>query len=331
MDKKNKRYIINVGIFFLVIFLAFYFHNTKIYTFSKSALVMDTFIEIEIETKDKDGAKLIDESINLIEKYEKKFDFYNEDSEISKINELTNSEIDEEIFEILKMSEEIYNQTGFLYDVSVGKLSKLWDFDNQVIPTEDQLEQTLRQVGFDKVSYTKKNITKPKELELNFGSIAKGFIIDKVIELLRANNVETAIINAGGDIRIIGKKKPLLIGIQHPRAERGELFGKISIANNAIVTSGDYERYFEIDGIRYHHILNPQTGYPANENISVTVIAENAMLADAYSTAFFVMEHDKAVELADRIDGVEVMMVTEINGKLEKIFSNNMKRYIEEE
>ncbi|HKI61198.1 MAG TPA: FAD:protein FMN transferase, partial [Mariprofundaceae bacterium] len=125
---------------------------------------------------------------------------------------------------------------------------------------------------------------------LDFGAIAKGYAIDRGIAILRKHGIQNAIINAGGDIRIIGSHdgKPWRIGLRHPR-NKGEVLGTLSLVGDiSIVTSGDYERYFDYKGKRYHHILNPQTGFPATASQSATVLAQEATLADAWSTALFV-------------------------------------------
>ena len=165
-------------------------------------------------------------------------------------------------------------------------------------------------------------------MELNLGSLAKGFIIDKAVEYLMDHEIESGFVNAGGDILIFGQKTPLKIGIQHPRSGRSELIGTILLKNNAVVTSGDYERFFIEDGIRYHHILNPKTGYPADKIVSVTVISEKAVLADAYSTALFLLRPDQAIELANTLNEIEVKLFYMEDGILKSLQTKNMKDYM---
>ena len=134
--------------------------------------------------------------------------------------------------------------------------------------------------------------------------------------------------NAGGDIRIFGKNKAIKIGIQHPRKAQNEIISILNIQNSAVVTSGDYERFFMQDGKRYHHILNPQTGFPAKNAVSVTVISKNAMLADAYSTALFLMPHREAIELVEQTKDLECIIFYENNSVLQNVQSSGMKKYV---
>jgi len=164
-------------------------------------------------------------------------------------------------------------------------------------------------------------------MKINLGSLAKGYIVDKVVEYLKQQNVISGFVNAGGDMRIFGRGKPFKIGIQHPRSESNEIIDVINVGNMSVVTSGDYERYFMKDGKRYHHIINPLTGYPSQNAISVTVISETALIADAYSTALFLLEPEQSLKLAEETDELEAVVYFIKDDKIEKLETKGFKKY----
>ena len=328
MNKKNIYVIIKIFIFVGLIFLGLYLHENRVYHYQKSALIMDTLVDIQIGIKDDNGMKIISKTFDLMQEYDDLLDYHDEESELSILNSKTESKMFPELYEMLKIGKKLYNESAFRYDLSIGKLSDLWENEN--IPSKEEILSAKEFTGFDKIKFDSKTINKPEELKLNLGSIAKGFIIDKAIEYLIENGVESAIVNAGGDIRIFGYDNKIAVGVQHPRAEN-EIIAKLNVGNVALVTSGDYERYFIKDGIRYNHIIDATTGYPANENISVSVIAKNATLADAYATTFFVMPAKKALELANKTDDVDLYLVKMENDELKTFKSNGMEKYLTKE
>ncbi len=326
----KRKDIINIVLLVIVLSLGAYWHFNKKYTSSKAEFLLDTIIEITITTKEKDNSSLLDSTFALISKYDNELSFHKEGNFLWDINNSgkTSFMITKDVFDILSISLELYNKTDSLYDVTIGALSEIWNIDSEIIPSKEAVDQSLDHVGFDKISFSDGELIKPTGVKLDFGSIAKGFIIDKVVDHLKSKNVISAIINAGGDIRIFGKTKPLKIGIQHPRKPRNEIISVLSVQNSAVVSSGDYERFFEKEGIRYHHILNPRTGYPANNSVSVTVIAETAIIADALCTGLFLMKPEKAIELVNNTKNVEAIIFFLDKEKLKSIESVNMKNYI---
>ncbi len=326
----KKRDVVNITILVAVIaFGAISFANRK-YTFSDTKFLMDTIVDIKIETKDKDAEFAIDAAFEIINEYEKVLSFYDQDSELWKFNNsITNSmPLDEDLLQVFFLSKQLYHDSDSLYDITIGVLSELWDFNKLHIPSEDSIKTALENVGFEKLTLEGVHLTKAEGVKVNLGSLAKGFIIDNVVEYLVSEEIKSGFVNAGGDMRIFGQKKPLRIGIQHPRNSRNELIGVLNIKNKAVVTSGDYERFFELDGKRYHHILNPKTGYPAEGTVSVTVIAPTALFADAYSTVLFLMEPQKAIELIDRTDMLEAVIYYLEDSEIKKLESDGIKHYV---
>ncbi len=326
----KKRDVVNIIILVAVIVFGAISFANKTYTFSDAKFLMDTIVDIKIETKNKDAEFLIDAAFEIINEYEKVLSFYDQESQLWKFNNsITNSmPLDEDLLQIYFLSEQLYRDSDSLYDISIGALSELWDFNKLHIPSEDSIKTALENVGFEKLTLEGVHLTKPEGVKINLGSLAKGFIIDKVVEYLASEGIESGFVNAGGDMRIFGQKKPLRIGIQHPRNNKNELIGVLNINNKAVVTSGDYERFFELDGKRYHHILDPKTGYPAEGTVSVTVIAPTTLFADAYSTALFLMETDKAIELINRTDMLEAVIYYLEDSEIKKIESIGMVKYL---
>jgi thiamine biosynthesis lipoprotein len=161
-------------------------------------------------------------------------------------------------------------------------------------------------------------------MSLHLGAIAKGYAVDQAMEVLKKNGIRHALINAGGDLKVLGERKqgqPWNIGLQHPRHPE-KMIASFTLSDKAVATSGDYQKYFIKDNTRYHHILAPANGMPARGMISCTLIAETVMDADALATAVFVLGPDKGLKLIDSLDGVEGMMVTESGPTL---FSENFK------
>ncbi|NQV17737.1 MAG: FAD:protein FMN transferase [Armatimonadetes bacterium] len=330
----KKKDLLKIFVLVVVVgFSALFFLNRQ-NTVEKTRFLLDTIVDISVTAKNKNCTEkklktIVDSTFSLILKYEKKFSYFLKDSKLWEMNnsEKDNFSIDSDFYEMLKLSSEVYSETDSLYDISIGSLTELWDFDKVHIPSLDSIEFAQNNIGFHKIKFSENQLYKPKEIKINLGSVAKGFIIDKAITFLKDNKVESAIINAGGDIRILDYPKPLRVGIQNPR-KQSEVIAVLTMQNSAVVTSGDYERYFEIDGQIYHHIVNPKTGFPAYNSISVTVIASSATIADAYSTALFLMEPDDAIELTNTIENIEAIIFYFEDDEIVNLKSNGLKEYL---
>jgi FAD:protein FMN transferase len=161
-------------------------------------------------------------------------------------------------------------------------------------------------------------------MSLHLGAIAKGYAVDKAMDVLINLQIRHALINAGGDLKTLGSRedgKPWNIGLQHPRKPE-QLIASFALSNKAVATSGDYQRYLMVDSTRYHHILNPASGMPARGMISTTILADNVMDADALATAVFVLGPENGIELVDSLDGIEAMLVSDSGAIL---FSKNFQ------
>ncbi len=325
----KRRDIINLIILIAVILVGLHRYFYRVRSFSETRFLLDTIITIKIETKEKNGEEFLNEAFELIAALEDKLSFYKEGGTLWNFNEDRTSQLkmNRDMQEIISIAGQLYRETDASYDISIGRLSELWDFDKQRIPAADSIQAALNFVGFDNLIIDENSLQKPAGFKLNLGSLAKGFIVDKVVKYLDTEGITTGYINAGGDIRIFGQKKTLKIGIQHPRKANGEIIAKLKIKDKSIVTSGDYERYFIKDDQRYHHILDPRTGNPSRNAASVTVIAEKAILADAYSTALFLMQPQKAIQLINNTADLEAVILVETDDGIEMLESAGMTQY----
>ncbi|TYO98156.1 thiamine biosynthesis lipoprotein [Geothermobacter ehrlichii] len=213
---------------------------------------------------------------------------------------------------LLRLSLAINRRSGGAFDPTLGALKRLWDIEGEhpAVPDEAALRRALALTGPDRLLLDgdRARVAAPG-VGVDLGGIAKGYAIDRAAAVLRQAGITHASINAGGDLRLIGDRfgRPWRIGIQHPRRQ-GEMLAILELEDAAVVTSGDYERYFMADGKRYHHIFDPATGRPARGCQSVTVVAGDAVRADALATAAFVLGPKRGLELLRR-EGVEGVLV----------------------
>lgn len=253
-------------------------------------------------------AKIADEAINLVLNYESKYSRFNENSFLSNVNNAAGKDrirIDNETASLLNYANACYIQSGGLFDITSGILRKIWDFKKKEVPSQESISKIKRLINWSKVSITSEGIFLPHEgMEIDFGGIVKEYTSDRVASFFLSKKISNAFVNLGGDIHIIGSKpnsEPWLIGIQHPR-EPGKTLASVSMMIGAMATSGDYERYFEKDGVRYCHIMNPKIGYPVSDLQSVTVCAESCLVAGSLSTIAMLLGEVRAIKMLNDSD-----------------------------
>ena len=195
------------------------------------------------------------------------------------------------VLSLFRKSLKIYQDTDGCFDITVAPLTQAWGFLNNSyrIPTAEELKSITNKIGMEKIEIKKEKIILPKGVAMDWGGVAKGFGIDLASNALKEMGIKKGFVNAGGDLSCWGKNpnnQSWQIGIKHPR--QSGLFGVISIAGIGAATTGDYQRFFILDGNRYHHVFDPKTGYPAQGKQSVTVIGPETLVCDALSTALFV-------------------------------------------
>lgn len=208
---------------------------------------------------------------------------------------------------------EVAAASGGAFDMGLGRLKALWDIegDHPRVPDPAEIRAALAGTGPGDLQLAGRTVRKSRPgLAVDLGGVAKGYAVDRAVAVLARHGVTRASVNAGGDIRLLGDRggRPWRIGIQHPRRTQA-LLATLDLADTAVVTSGDYERFFELDGVRYHHLFDPASGRPARRCQAVTVVAPQAMLADALATAAFVLGPERGRQLLAAFPGVEGLIV----------------------
>jgi FAD:protein FMN transferase len=306
----NRKEFISLIILLLVVSYGFYRYQHRNYTERQSRLLMDTVFEISASSQDKNIKSVVDSTFDLIAKFETNLSEYKQGSYLWKINH-SNEEtftMDPDVYAMLVVVDSLYKVSHGMLDVSIGPVTRLWDYDTGRLPNPDSLKKALKLVDFSKIKFDKKTLYKPKGYQLNLGCIAKGYAVDKAVEYLQKHGAKSGVVDCRSSIRIFGQEKePFIVGIQHPR-KMDDVIGELKLHDQSIGTSGDYQQYFELNGKRYHHILNPHTGYPYENTISVTVIAPNATIADGLSTALFVMPPAEAINYAKDLPNTEAVI-----------------------
>ena len=272
--------------------------------YSKNLFYMDTVINIKLyNVNEKKANEAFDYLDSLYQKYENLTDFYDSNSELSKLNNDINYEISSELLDLIKIGYEWDVKTNGLLNINIGNLTKIWhDFrENPVsLPNLDDVKIESLKIENDKILNDKVNI--------DLGAIVKGYVTEKAGNYLESIGIEYYLINAGGNVKAGKSNKGYYnIGIASPISN--ETFEIVKNENISVVTSGGYERFYEYNGVMYHHIIDPNTLYPANNMKSVTVIGEDSGLCDILSTTLFLMDIDEGKEFIKDYD-VKVIWFT---------------------
>lgn len=264
---------------------------------------------VTITLYDSKKEELLDGAMDLCADYEKIFSRTDPESELYKLNhrELEDSNgVSQVSAELAALIQEGLNYSRLsegAFDITIGSVSSLWDFtsEEKSLPRKTDILGELPHVGYEKVIQNERQIQfQDPDTQLDLGAIAKGYIADKIKEYLLSQGVESAIINLGGNVLCIGGRPdgtPFVTAIQKPFAQRGESMVNLSVKDQSIVSSGIYERYFEQDGVLYHHILDPKTGYPyENDLLAVSIISSQSVEGDGLSTICMALGYQKGME-----------------------------------
>jgi thiamine biosynthesis lipoprotein len=221
--------------------------------------------------------------------------------------------ISDELFSLVERSNALSAASGGAFDITYDSVGYLYDFRARQRPTEQQIEEHIGAVDYRHIVLDRAKRTiffETPGVRINLGGIAKGYVVERAAAMLRERGVEHALLNAGGDTRVIGDRRgqPWIVGIRHPRAA-DEVVTRLPLVDEAISTSGDYERYFEENGQRYHHILNPATGRPTEGILTVTVIGPDGTLTDGLDTAIFVLGTERGLALIEAYPDYETIIV----------------------
>lgn len=272
----------------------------------------------------------INEAFKEMERIEKVFSKFDEKSEVSKINSLAGIKeinISPEVMKVIEDSLYYSRISEGSFDITVAPLVKIWGFGykNNTIPDRSMIQEALKHVGRENILI---DAEKPsirfldKDTKIDLGGIAKGYAVDRVKEVLISKRINNALINLGGNIFGLGAppgKKGWRIGIQCPR-HKNKIIWIVNLRNRAVSTSGDYERFFIVNGKRYSHIISPVTGEPVQGVMSVTVVADSAEASDALSTAIFVMGEKKREDIIKSIKDIEVLVVKEDGSQIKYLY-----------
>jgi thiamine biosynthesis lipoprotein len=288
---------------------------------SRTEFMMDTVMTIK--TYDKNDDKILDKVFERLEEIENIMSATIETSEISKINlnaGIAPVEVSPDTYYVIKEAKKYAEVSLGAYEPTIGPLVDLWaiksgEIERDWIPSELDIETKKDLIDYNNLELLDGNriFLKEKGMKIDLGSIVKGYAADEAKKVLSENGVNIAIIDLGGNVFAHGVKDndlPWTIGIQNPLEATGGYLGVIEVKNKSIVTSGDYERYFEYEGKKYHHIIDSKTGYPSdNEIMGVTIISDKSIDGDAWSTTLFVLGVDRGMELINTIEGVDAIFI----------------------
>ena len=287
----------------------------------KSSYALGTIINLKVLGSK--GEKAIEEAIEKLNYIDDKMSAFKEDSDISKITSKAgvNSEtVSKDTYFVVKKAVEYSKILEGTFDPTIRPLVKLWNIGTkeESIPEESQIEEALKFINYKDVILDESNnsiMLKHKKQALDVGGIAKGFAADEVRDIFYKHKIKSALIDLGGNIFALGNKDdgtPWKVGIQNPFKPRGEYIGILSVKNKSVVTSGNYEKYFIKDGERFHHIIDPKTGYPSQSKIiSATIISDNSIDGDGLSTGVYILGIDKALKIIEAIEGIDAIFITE--------------------
>jgi FAD:protein FMN transferase len=271
-------------------------------------------------TDDVNAQRAIGDAISEIRRLEKMMTTWSDDSEVSLINKNAGIKpvpVSPETIEVLDAAQRSSKLSGGAFDVTFYALKGLWHFDEDrvaKVPPLAEIKKRLALIDYRKLKIDHDKHTvflEKKGMAINLGGIAKGYAVDRAVAVLKKAGFNNAIVQAGGDLMCAGNKggKPWGAGIRDPRGNRGDVFAMMYLSDHAFSTAGDYERFFLINGKRYHHIIDPRTGFPAMQSRSVTIYAPNATLADGIDDAIFILGWKKGFEMIDKLDDVGAVVV----------------------
>jgi thiamine biosynthesis lipoprotein len=296
----------------------------------RTEAIMGTRCYVELWADDPvKGNDAIDAVMAELRRIDNLMSHYKPESELSQINQYGNEravQVDKELFDLIKLSTHYSQITEGAFDITYASVGYLYDYPRHIHPTEEQIRQALPSVNWRNMLLDEEHHTVRFEhsgMRIDLGGIGKGYAVDRGIDILKARGITHALVTAGGDSRIIGDRmgRPWLVAIRHPDNPT-KVVTRIPLANSAVSTSGDYERYFDEDGVRYHHIIDPRTGHSASKVRSATILAPTATQTDGMSKTAFVLGAEKALEIINRLPEYDAVFVLP-DGRV--LYSNGLR------
>lgn len=292
--------------------------------YSDEQFLLGTYVRIRVYDEGKESA--LKPAFDRVKELGDKITINQKSSEIDEVNEqagIKPVKVSDDVYTLVKRAYEYSQDSQGGFDMAIGAITQLWriGFDDARKPSQEEIDQALKLVDYHKIELNDKEKTvylKEKGMIIDLGAIAKGYITDEVVKVLKKQGVTTAIVDLGGNVYVLGhsprgENQDWTVGIQDPNMARGSVLGSIKERNKTLVTSGIYERYLEVDGKKYHHLFDPKTGYPFDNDIaSVTIITDKSIDGDGLSTAVFSMGVKKGLEYVESElnNGTEAIFVT---------------------
>ena len=318
-------------------FLIVSFYSFGQIEYKRKVSMLGSPFEITVVSKDSvEGKQFTDLAIAEVKRIENQISDWIPTTPISLVNKnagIQAIKVDSEVFDLVERAIKISQLTDGAFDISYASMDKIWKFDGSMttMPTEEMIKKSVAKIGYKNIILDKSNQTIFLQLagmKLGLGGIGQGYIADKVRDLLVTNGCKSGIVNVSGDINAWGKQingKPWTIGIINPM-NKNKVFSTFPLENSSVETSGNYEKYVMFNGIRYSHIIDPRTGYPAQGVVSVSVFAKQTEIADALATGIFVLGVEVGLDLVNQLKGIECIIVDD-KGKIHSSKGIDIKKY----
>ncbi len=306
------------GIAVLLVLLGNSCDRNKLQAFRETRVSLYTIVTITVYSESEQKAKAaIDATYTELDKLGRLLNFYSEDSEVSMINRFSGIKpvkVSTDTLNVIDRALYISRSTDGAFDITIGPIVKMWDFDKKILPANKAIKEKLYLVNYRNVVVDKANSTvflRKKGMQIDLGGIEKGYAAERAAQVLKKNGITAGIIAVGGEVKPFGTKPdggPWRVGIKNPqqKGKNDEIIAIVNLTGQAISTSGGYEKFFIKDGKWYHHILDPATGYPVYECQSVSVIAKNA--PDGFPTGIFVLGPQKGLKILKKL-GLEGIII----------------------
>ena len=306
-------------------------------THKKKYALLGSPFEITVVAKDTvEGNFYVNLAVNEVKRIENLISDWIPTTQISQVNQnagIVPIKVNNEVFELVERALKISKLTDGAFDISYASMDKIWKFDGSMkeMPSPEAIKKSVERIGYEKIILDTKNKTiflKDAGMKLGLGGIGQGYIADKVKEVLQAKGCKAGIVNVSGDINTWGSQidgKPWTVGIVNP-VNKNKVFATFPLIDSAVETSGSYEKYVTFNNIRYSHIIDPRSGYPATGIVSVSVFAKQTEIADALATGVFVLGVEVGLNLINQLKGIECIIVDD-KGKIFTSKGIDIKKY----
>lgn len=321
----------------ILFFLSLAFVSFGQITHKRKMSMLGSPFEMTVVAKDTvQGNEYIDLAVAEVKRIENLISDWIPTTQISQVNQnagIKPVKVDKEVFDLLGRAIKVSQITSGAFDISYASMDKIWKFDGSMktMPTEEAIKKSVSKIDYKNIILDPKEQTiflKNEGMKLGLGGIGQGYIADKVKALLQSKGCVSGIVNVSGDINAWGKQpdgKPWTVGIVNP-LNKNKIFATFPLENSAVETSGSYEKFVMFNGIRYAHIIDPRTGFPAKGIVSVSVFAKQTEIADALATGIFVLGVEVGLDLVNQLKGIECIIVDD-KGKIHSSKGIDIKKY----